>query len=62
MKPTFIALLALCLSVIGVETPPTPKEIAEVKASAEKGDAKAQGLLARYYFNGLGLKKTWQRH
>ena len=52
-----VLALCLCLPVAGAETPPTPKEIAEVKASAEKGDAQASGLLARYYHNGLGLKK-----
>ena len=56
-KSILLILLTICLPLAGAEKPPTEKQIAEVKARAEKGDAKASGMLARYYFNGLGLQK-----
>ena len=55
MRPAFIALLALCLSTIGAGEIPTPKEIADTKAKAEQGDAKAQSKLADIFYYGEGV-------
>ena len=52
MKPTFLALLALCLCVpvVGAEKKkPLPKDFKSLKALAEKGDARAQYTLGRKY-------------
>ena len=51
-KSILLILLTICLPLAGAEKPPTEKQIAEVKARAEKGDAKAQGLLAEEYTYG----------
>ena len=48
MKPTFIALLALCLCLplMGADKEkPLPKDIPSLKVLAEKGDARAQNEL-----------------
>ena len=62
MKPTFIALLALCLCLplAGADKgKPLPKDFKSLKELAEKGDARAQGQLARNYTYGKGVKQNY---
>ena len=57
MKPTFIALLALCLCLPvagGGKGEPLPKDFKSLKALAEKGDARAQHKLGNKYAKGEG--------
>ena len=60
MKPTFIALLALCLCLplVGADKKkPLPKDLKSLKALAEKGDARAQLSLGHIYWYGRGVLK-----
>ena len=62
MKTTLIALLALglCLPLAGAEKKkPLPKDFKSLKALAEKGNARAQGQLARNYTYGEGVKQNY---
>jgi TPR repeat protein len=58
MKPSFIALMALFLSlplVAADKDKPLPKDFKSLKALANKGDAKAQHNLGRMYEKGQGV-------
>ena len=58
MRPTLIALLAmcLCLPLMGADKDkPLPKDFKSLKALAEKGDARAQCELGIRYGYGLGV-------
>jgi TPR repeat protein len=60
MKPTFIALLALFLSlplVAADKDKPLPKDFKSLKALAEKGDARAQLQIGHVYRRGEGVRK-----
>lgn len=58
MKTALIALLALglCLPLVAADKDkPSPKDLLQVKALAEKGDRKAQYFLGRLYSDGIGV-------
>ena len=64
MKPTFIALLALFLSlplVAADKDKPLPKDFKSLKALAEKGDAKAQNSLGWIYQSGEGVEQDYAK-
>ena len=54
MKPTFIALLALCLCVVGCGEK-------TLEQRAEAGDAKAQFKLGVMYRDGKGVRRTTRK-
>ncbi|MDP7011457.1 MAG: tetratricopeptide repeat protein [Verrucomicrobiota bacterium] len=61
MKPTFIALLALCLCLplAGADKKkPLPKDLKSLEALAEKGDADAQNQLGYLYDRAAILATT----
>ncbi len=63
MKPTFIALLALCLCVPLMGTDKAKalsKDFKSLKTLAEKGDAEAQFNLGQMYYEGLGVDQDYK--
>ena len=66
MRPTLIALLAmcLCLPLMGADNDkPVPKDLKSLKALAEKGDARAQNNLGLRYSIGQDDREAvkWYR-
>ena len=57
MKTTLTALLAICLCLPLMGDDAAKKKFEEMKAKAEKGDAKAQYNLGGMYYKGEGVKK-----
>ncbi len=61
MRPTLIALLAmcLCLPLMGADKDkPLPKDFKSLKALAGRGDARAQFHLAIMFYDGEGVEQS----